>query len=160
MQALNPVRRAMRLIVYPSVADDCRPAGLKRFRLMRIKLTSVLVNDQERALSFYTEVQGFVLKRDLPAGEFRFITLTAPDDPDGPELLLEPNDNPAAKTFQAAIYEQGIPLTAFQSDDVQADYERLQARGVTFTGPPTASGSVTLAIFDDTCGNLIQLYQE
>lgn len=127
---------------------------------MRIKLTSVLVNDQECALSFYTEVLGFVLKRDLPAGEFRFITLAAPDDPDGPELLLEPNDNPAAKTFQAAIYEQGIPLTAFQSDDVQADYERLQARGVTFTGPPTASGSVTLAIFDDTCGNLIQLYQE
>ena len=127
--------------------------------MVRIALTSVLVDDQDKALKFYTEVVGFVKKQDLPAGANRFLTVVSPDGPDDVELLLEPNDNPAAKTFQQAIYAQGIPATSFAVDDIQAEYERMRELGVAFRTEPTRAGPVTVAVFDDTCGNLIQLHQ-
>lgn len=124
---------------------------------MRIILSSVMVNDQQKALEFYTEVLGFVKKQDLPAGEFRWLTVVSPDSPDGTELLLEPNANPAAKTYQKALFEQGIPLTTFGVDDVEAEYERLKGKGVAFRVPPTPMGPATVAVLEDTCGNLIQI---
>lgn len=126
---------------------------------MKIKLTSVLVDDQDKALKFYTDVLGFKKKHDIPVGEFRWITVTSPEGPDDHELVLEPNANPAAKTFQKAMFDQGIPLTAFEVDDIQQEFERLKARGVAFTQPPTHAGAVTISLFADTCGNLIQIYQ-
>ncbi len=126
---------------------------------MRITVTSVFVEDQARALKFYTEILGFVKKNDVAAGDYRWLTVVAPDKPDGPELLLEPNNNPAAKTFQAAIFAQGIPATMFAVDDVRKEYERMQALGVRFTTAPMAAGPSTIAVFDDTCGNLIQMVQ-
>ena len=126
---------------------------------MKIKLTSVLVDDQDKALKFYTDVLGFKKKHDIPVGEFRWITVTSPEGPDDHELVLEPNANPAAKTFQKAMFDQGIPLTAFEVDDIQQEFERLKARGVAFTQPPTNAGAVTISLFADTCGNLIQIYQ-
>ncbi len=125
---------------------------------MKIKLASVFVDDQAKAQKFYTEVLGFVTKTDLPVGEFRFLTVVSPEEPNGTELLLEPNDNPVAKTYQKAIFEQGIPLTAFAVDDVQKEYERMKALGVVFTMEPTKTEGPTLAIFNDTCGNLIQIF--
>jgi len=125
---------------------------------MRIKLSSVFVDDQEKALRFYTRVMGFVGKRDLPAGKFRWLTVVSPEEPGGPELLLEPNENPAAKAFTKAIFEQGIPAAAFAVDDIQQEYERLKRAGVRFTLEPTLMGPVTQAVFDDTCGNLVQIY--
>ena len=125
---------------------------------MRIKLTSVMVNDQDRALRFYTEVLGFVKKTDVPVGEFKWLTVVSPDAPDQVELLLEPNNNPAAKAFQRAIHEQGIPITAFAVDDVQREYERMKALGVHFRGEPKQMGPTKAVVFDDTCGNLIQLH--
>ncbi|HET7009749.1 MAG TPA: VOC family protein [Anaerolineales bacterium] len=127
---------------------------------MKIVLTSVFVKDQEKALQFYTKVLGFEKRKDLPAGEFRFLTVGSPENPNGPELLLEPNDNPAAKAFQKAVYEQGIPATSFGVDDLQAEYQRLKGLGVKFTMEPAQLGPVTMAVFDDTCGNLIQIAQE
>ena len=124
---------------------------------MRIYLTSVLVDDQAKALTFYTETLGFVKKNDIPLGEARWLTVVAPDDPDGTELLLEPDGHPAAKPFKTALVADGIPLTSFAVDDVKAEYERLRALGVQFTQPPTAMGPSTTAVFDDTCGNLIQI---
>jgi predicted SnoaL-like aldol condensation-catalyzing enzyme/predicted enzyme related to lactoylglutathione lyase len=124
---------------------------------MKIKLNSVLVDDQDKALTFYTEVLGFVKKSDFPAGEFRWLTVASPEDPGGTELLLEPNNNPAAKSFQKALFEQGIPLTSFAVQDIQKEYERLARLGVAFTMKPTKTGPATIGIFDDTCGNLIQL---
>lgn len=126
---------------------------------MRIKLNSIFVDDQDRALKFYTEVLGFRTGKDVPVGEFRWITLTSPDGPDDLELVLEPNANPAAKEFQAALLKQGIPMTAFEVSDIQAEYERLKAAGVAFTMKPTRTGPVSVAVFADTCGNLIQLYE-
>ncbi len=126
---------------------------------MRIALTSVMVDDQTRALDFYTNVLGFEMRMDVPAGEYRFITVASPEGSDDVQLMLEPNAHPAARTFQAALYADGIPATSFASSDVQAEYERLTARGVVFRSPPTAMGPVTVATFDDTCGNLIQLHQ-
>jgi catechol 2,3-dioxygenase-like lactoylglutathione lyase family enzyme len=126
---------------------------------MKIKLTSVLVDDQAKALKFYTEILGFVKKQDFPVGEFKWLTVVSPDEPDGTELLLEPNDNPAARTFQRAIFEQGIPLAAFVVDDIQAEYERLRKLGVVFNIEPTQLETSTVAVFEDTCGNLIQIYQ-
>ena len=126
---------------------------------MRIKLTSVMVEDQAKALSFYTEVLGFEKKSDFPAGEYRWITVVSPEGPDDVELALEPNANPAARAYQEAMFEQGIPLAAFEVDDLDAEYERLRARGVAFTREPAAMGPVKVAIFADTCGNLIQLHQ-
>ena len=126
---------------------------------MRIKLNSIFGNDQQKGLDFYTNALGFVKKNDIPLGEYRWLTVVSPDDPDGTELVLEPNANPAAKAYQAALFEQGIPLTAFEVDDLQQEYQRLSSLGVVFTMDPTQMGEVTIAVLDDTCGNLIQLYQ-
>lgn len=125
---------------------------------MRIKLNSIFVDDQQKALDFYTSILGFRKSEDIPVGEFRWLTVMSPDG-EGAELSLEPNANPAAKTYQEALFEQGIPITAFEVDDADAEYRRLMALGVKFTTAPTEAGSVTLAVFADTCGNLIQIYQ-
>lgn len=124
---------------------------------MRIVVTSVYVDDQEEALAFYTDVLGFEKKADIPFGESRWLTVVAPDDPDGTELLLEPAGHPAVGPFRDALVSDGIPFTSFGVDDVAAEYDRLKARGVRFTQPPVAMGPVTTAVFDDTCGNLIQI---
>jgi catechol 2,3-dioxygenase-like lactoylglutathione lyase family enzyme len=126
---------------------------------MKIKLTSVMVEDQDKALTFYTEVLGFVKKTEVPVGKFKWLTVVSPEGPGDIELLLEPNENPAAKTYQKALREQGIPLTAFAVDDIQKEYERMKKLGVVFRSEPTKMGEVTVVVFDDTCGNLIQLYQ-
>jgi catechol 2,3-dioxygenase-like lactoylglutathione lyase family enzyme len=122
-------------------------------------LSSVLVEDQEKALKFYTEVLGFVKKRDFPVGKFKWLTVVSPEGPEGVQLLLEPNENPAARSFQQAMFEQGIPMRAFSVDDIEAEHRRLRDLGVRFTMEPTKNGPATVAVFDDTCGNLIQLYQ-
>ncbi|MBI5034653.1 MAG: VOC family protein [Chloroflexi bacterium] len=126
---------------------------------MKIKLTSVFVDDQTKALEFYTKMLGFVKKQDVPLGQFKWLTVVSSEEPNGTELLLEPNDNPAAKTFQQAIYNQQIPLAAFFVDDIQKEYEKLKQRGVKFTMEPTKAPGSTIAVFDDTCGNLIQIVQ-
>jgi catechol 2,3-dioxygenase-like lactoylglutathione lyase family enzyme len=124
---------------------------------MKINLASVFVDDQDKALSFYTETLGFVKKTEMPAGEFKWLTVVSPEDPDGVELLLEPSDHPAVKPFRDAIVADGIPYTSFAVADVRAEFERLSARGVKFVQEPTSMGPVTTAVFDDTCGNLIQI---
>ncbi len=125
---------------------------------MKIVVTSVLVDDQEKALRFYSDVLGFTKKADVPVGEARWLTVVSPEDPDGVELNLEPDGgHPAAKPFKAALVEDGIPWTSFGVTNVQAEYERLRTLGVTFTQPPTEMGPYTTAVFDDTCGNLIQI---
>jgi catechol 2,3-dioxygenase-like lactoylglutathione lyase family enzyme len=124
---------------------------------MKINLASVFVDDQDKALSFYTEKLGFVKKTEMPVGEFKWLTVVSPEDPDGVELVLEPSDHPAVKPFKDAIVADGIPYTSFAVADVQAEYERLSARGVKFVQQPTSMGPVTTAVFDDTCGNLIQI---
>ncbi|MFI2435796.1 VOC family protein [Streptomyces sp. NPDC018693] len=125
---------------------------------MKIHLTSVFVDDQAKAERFYTEVLGFVKKHDVPLGEKdRWLTVVSPDEPGGPELLLEPVGHPAARTYRDALVEDGIPLAQFAVDDVQAEYDRLRGLGVRFTQEPLEMGSVTAAVFDDTCGNLIQI---
>lgn len=126
---------------------------------MRINLASVLVDDQDRALAFYTDVLGFVEKTNIPMGEHSWLTVVSPDDPDGVELVLEPDEHPAAKPFKEALVADGIPFTSFGVTDVLAEYERLSALGVTFTQPPVSMGPVTTAVLDDTCGNLIQIAQ-
>jgi catechol 2,3-dioxygenase-like lactoylglutathione lyase family enzyme len=124
---------------------------------MRINVTSVLVDDQAKALAFYTDVLGFEKKTDLPAGDARWLTVVSPQDPDGVELLLEPDSHPAAGPFKRALVADGLPFTSFAVDNVAAEHARLEAAGVVFTQPPTAMGPVTTAVFDDTCGNLIQI---
>ena len=124
---------------------------------MKIVTTSVFVDDQEKALAFYTDILGFVKKTDVPAGEYRWLTVVSPDAPDGVELLLEPDEHPAAKPFKEALVADGMPFTSFAVDNVQAEFDRLSALGVTFTQQPTEMGPVTTAVFDDTCGNLIQI---
>ena len=124
---------------------------------MRISLASVLVDDQERALRFYTDVLGFVKKHDIPVGEDRWLTVVSPQDPDGTELVLEPSSHPAVKPFKEALVADGIPYTSFAVDDVKAEYERLCGLGVRFTQEPVDMGPVTTAVLDDTCGNLIQI---
>jgi catechol 2,3-dioxygenase-like lactoylglutathione lyase family enzyme len=135
---------------------------------MKIKLTSVFVDDQDKALEFYTEVLGFVKEADFPAGGARWLTVVSPEGPDDIELLLEPDENPAidspARRFKKALFEAGIPFTAFAVEDIQGEYERLKELGVKFISEPTTypenpAGPVTAAVFDDTCGNLIMLYQ-
>jgi len=128
---------------------------------MIISVASVLVDDQDKALKFYTEVLGFEVKRDIPmGGADRWLTVVSPARPDGVELLLEPNGNPAASTFQQAIFEQGIAATVFSTEDIEADYERMAALGVEFTMPPTDIGPAVMAVFNDTCGHPINLVQE
>jgi catechol 2,3-dioxygenase-like lactoylglutathione lyase family enzyme len=124
---------------------------------MKINLTSVLVDDQKKALAFYTNVLGFQEKTNVPMGEHSWLTVVSPDDPDGVELVLEPDAHPAAKPFKDALVADGIPYTSFAVIDVQAEYERLSAQGVVFTQAPLTMGPVTTAVFDDTCGNLIQI---
>jgi DNA-binding transcriptional ArsR family regulator len=136
---------------------DRWPCTGPRGARMRINLTSVLVDDQAKALAFYTDLLGFVVKNDIPMGEHRWLTVVSPESPDGPELLLEPDAHPAARPFKAALVEDGIPFTSFAVDDVRAEHQRLMARGVVFTQPPTDMGPVTTAVFDDTCGNLVQI---
>ena len=127
---------------------------------MKINLSSVLVDDQDKALTFYTEVLGFVKKMEVPLGKFKWLTVVSPEGPDDIELLLEPNENPAAKTFQAAMFQQSIPLTSFAVQDIQKEFERLTKLGVAFRSKPTKMGPVTIAVFDDTCGNFIQIAQK
>ena len=124
---------------------------------MRINLTSVLVDDQEKALRFYTDVLGFVKKTEVPMGEHRWLTVVSPEDPDGVELVLEPSDHPAVRPDQEALVADGIPFTSFAVTDVQAEFERLSALGVTFTQKPAEMGPVTTAVLDDTCGNLVMI---
>jgi catechol 2,3-dioxygenase-like lactoylglutathione lyase family enzyme len=124
---------------------------------VRINLTSVLVDDQEKALRFYTDVLGFVTKNDIPMGEHRWLTVVSADDPDGVELVLEPSDHPAVRPFKEALVADGIPFTSFAVDDVHAETARLKVAGVTFTQEPLQMGPVTTAVLDDTCGNLIQI---
>ncbi len=126
---------------------------------MRIHITNVFVDDQEKALQFYTEALGFVKKNDVPLGQHRWLTVVAQSEPDGPELLLEPDAHPAVKPFKSALAEDGIPFTSFAVPDVAAEHERLRAMGVRFTQPPTDLGPAITAVLDDTCGNLIQIAQ-
>ena len=124
---------------------------------MRIYITSVFVSDQASALKFYTEVLGLVKKADTPAGEYRWLTVVSPEDPDGPELLLEPDVHPAVKPYKQALVKDGIPATSFAVKSVHSEYQRLKSLGVRFTQDPTEMGPVITAVFDDTCGNLIQI---
>jgi predicted enzyme related to lactoylglutathione lyase len=126
---------------------------------MKIQLTSVLVDDQDKALKFYTDILGFIKKREIPLGEYKWLTVVSPDGPQDIELLLEPNSNPAALTFQKSLFEQGIPLTAFAVADIQTEYARLRNLGVEFSMEPTNMGMTTIAVLNDTCGNNIQIYQ-
>jgi len=125
---------------------------------MKITLTSVLVDDQEKALAFYTDTLGFEKKEDIPLGQHRWLTVVSPANRDGVELVLEPDGHPAAKPFKLALVEDGIPFTSFEVEDVEAEHERLRERSVRFTQEPTDMGAVTTAVFDDTCGNLIQIH--
>ena len=127
---------------------------------MRIKLNSIFVNDQEKALRFYTDVLGFRKKQDFPVGGARWITVVAPEGPDDLELVLEPNSHPAASDYQSALIKDGIPCTALESTDIRSEVKRLKEKGVVFTIEPTNAGTVIIAIFADTCGNLIQIYQQ
>jgi catechol 2,3-dioxygenase-like lactoylglutathione lyase family enzyme len=124
-----------------------------------LKFTSVFVDDQAKALKFYTEILGFVKKTDIISGEFRWLAVVSSEEPEGTELLLQLNDNPAAKTFQKALYDQGIPLTVFVVDDIQKEYERMKKLGVKFSQEPTRIKPTTFAVFEDTRGNLIQIVQ-
>lgn len=126
---------------------------------LRMHVMSVMVDDQRKALAFYTDVLGFVKKTEIPMGEVSWLTVVSPDAPNGMELSLEPDSHPAARPFKQALVEDGIPFTSFAVDDVQAEYERLSARGVRFTQLPTNLGPVIVATLDDTCGNLLQLAQ-
>jgi catechol 2,3-dioxygenase-like lactoylglutathione lyase family enzyme len=127
---------------------------------MRIVVSSIFVDDQDKALSFYTTRLGFVKKSDIPLGAARWLTVVAPNDRDGTELVLEPDSHPAVGPFKSALMQDGIPFTSFAVEDVRAEYERLRSAGVVFTQPPVTMGPVTTAVLDDTCGNLIQLAQK
>jgi catechol 2,3-dioxygenase-like lactoylglutathione lyase family enzyme len=124
---------------------------------MRIHITSVFVDDQDKAMRFYTDVLGFVKKHDVPVSTDRWLTVVSPEDPDGTELLLEPSGHPAVQPYKTALVEDGIPAASFAVDDVQAEFERLRGLGVRFTQEPLEMGSITSAVLDDTCGNLIQI---
>jgi predicted enzyme related to lactoylglutathione lyase len=126
---------------------------------MKIKLTSVMVDDQEKALQFYTGILGFVKKTEIPMGEHKWLTVVSKEERDGVELVLEPIAFPPAKTYQKALFEAGIPATAFNVDDIEKEYQRLTALGVSFSMAPTPMGPTKLAVFNDTCGNNIQLFQ-
>jgi catechol 2,3-dioxygenase-like lactoylglutathione lyase family enzyme len=126
---------------------------------MRIYITSVLVDDQKKALDFYTNTLGFKKKTDIPLGAASWLTVVSPEQPDGTELLLEPSDHRAVKPFKNALVQDGIPATSFAVDDVQAEFDRLRSKGVRFTQEPAEMGGVVTAVFDDTCGNLIQIVQ-
>ncbi len=126
---------------------------------MKMYIKGLSVDDQAKALDFYTNILGFQVKHDIPIGEHRWITVVSPEEPDGVELGLEPNAHPATQAYQAALMADGIPFTAFSVDDIEAEVKRLEAKGVKFTQPPMKAGGATIAVFDDTCGNLIQLME-
>lgn len=126
---------------------------------MKMYIKSVAVEDQAKALEFYTKKLGFAVKHNIPLGEHRWLTVVSPEEPDGIELGLEPNQHPAVREFQAALVADGIPFTAFSVDDIESEVKKLEAAGVTFTQPPMKAGGATMAVFDDTCGNLIQLIE-
>lgn len=126
---------------------------------MRIRLTSIMVNNQDQALKFYTEVLGFQKKQEIPVGLYKWLSVTSPEGPHELELSLEPNANPAGKAFQEAMFSQNIPVAAFESADIDEEYKRLSALGVVFLSEPQQAGPVKIAVFSDTCGNLIQIYQ-
>src|SRR4051794_10873961 len=125
---------------------------------MRIKLTSIMVDDQDKALKFYTEVLGFRKEMEIPMGPYRWLTVTSPEEPKDVQLSLEPNANPAGKAFQQAMFEQRIPVAAFEVSDINAEHTRLRSHGVVFVHGPMNAGAVAIAVFSDTCGNLIQIY--
>jgi catechol 2,3-dioxygenase-like lactoylglutathione lyase family enzyme len=127
---------------------------------MKIIVTSIFVQDQDRALEFYTKTLGFVKKHDVPSGAYRWITVVSPDEQDSTELLLEPNEHPAAKEYQKKLFAEGIPVTMFGVTDISEEYQRLIQHGVKFTMEPTKMGDITIAVFDDTCGNLIQIIEQ
>jgi catechol 2,3-dioxygenase-like lactoylglutathione lyase family enzyme len=127
---------------------------------MKIKLSSVMVDDQDKALKFYTEVLGFVKKMEIPLGEYKWLTVVSPAGPEDVELVLEPMGFEPAKTYQKALFEAGIPITSLATDDIQEDYRRMKEMGVVFRGEPQIMGDITAAFFEDTCGNLINLYQD
>ena len=127
---------------------------------MKIRLTSIFVDDQRAALAFYTDVLGFSVRHDIPLGDASWLTVVSPEDPDGPELLLEPAGHPAVKPYREALVEDGLPLVQFAGDDVEAEHRRLTEKGVAFTLPPTDAGPVMMAVLDDTCGNLVQIVSE
>jgi predicted enzyme related to lactoylglutathione lyase len=143
-----------------AAGEEAERADAKPRKGIRIAFASIMVEDQDEAERFYTEVMGFVVKTNIDLGAARWLTVASPAGVDGVELLLEPNDHPAAQTFMKAMKADGIPWTTFPTDDLDREYKRLKAKGVEFTVPPTTFGDSTLAIFDDTCGNLIQLHQE
>ena len=126
---------------------------------MKIVLTSVMVSDQSKALAFYTEKLGFVKSKDIPLGAYRWLTVVSPEGAHGVELLLEPTGHPASAPFQKALFDSNVPATSFGTDDIQAEFKRLSDKGVAFRKPPTQMGPVTIAVFEDTCGNLIQIAQ-
>ena len=126
---------------------------------MKMYIKGIAVEDQQKALDFYTNTLGFLVKHDIPVGEHRWITVVSAEEPDGVELGLEPNEHPATQAYQKALMEDGIPFTAFSVDDIESEVTRLQAAGVNFTQPPMKAGGATIAVFDDTCGNLIQLME-
>jgi catechol 2,3-dioxygenase-like lactoylglutathione lyase family enzyme len=134
--------------------------GQERKTVMRIVVSSIFVDDQDKALAFYTTKLGFIKKTEIPLGAARWLTVVAPDDRDGTELLLEPDSHPAVGPFKSALMQDGIPFTSFAVNDIHAEYERLRAAGVVFMQPPVAMGPVTTAVLEDTCGNLIQLAQK
>ena len=148
------------LLMAQTISGGQDDAAKSMATTIKIQLASVFVDDQDKALEFYTNTLGFEKKQDIPVGAFRWLTVVSPGNRDGAELLLEPNELSAAKTFQKELFEQGIPLTAFAVQDVQLEYERLKGLGVRFHTEPTPAGTTIIAVFDDTCGNLIQLYQE
>ncbi|WP_042475606.1 VOC family protein [Bacillus ndiopicus] len=127
---------------------------------MKVIVTSIFVQDQDRALAFYTDKLGFIKKEDQPLGKYRWLTVVSPEDPNGTEVLLEPDEHPIAKEYQKKIYSEGIPTTMFGVADIEKEYEKLLEKGVTFTMKPTKAGNVTIAVLDDTCGNLIQIVQK
>jgi predicted enzyme related to lactoylglutathione lyase len=127
---------------------------------VKIKLNSVIVRDQEHALHFYTEVLDFIKKTEIPVGDYKWLTVVSPDEPDGAQLVLEPDAHPAAAVYQKALFETGTPLTSFAVNDIRGEFEKLQVLGVAFSMEPTDVGTAIIAVFDDTCGNFIQIYQE
>lgn len=128
--------------------------------MMKIIITSIFVEDQEKALEFYTNTLGFVKKHDVPSGAHRWLTVVSPEEQGGTELLLEPNVHPAAKEYQEKLFADGIPVTMFGVDDIHKEYEELLEKGINFTMKPTKMGDITIAVFDDTCGNLIQMIKQ
>ncbi len=127
---------------------------------MKVIINSIFVEDQDKALSFYTEKLGFIKKYDVPVGKFKWLTVVSPEDSDGTQILLEPNNNPVAKTYQKGVYEQGIPATSFGVENIQTEFEKLKGMGVRFTMEPTKMNTIIVAVFDDTCGNLTQIMQQ